>query len=66
MWPEGSHRSSVGRLHGQSSRADAGVAYHDQRACSQVVGDLSEVREDDCGESFGSFAGAPEQDDAGR
>lgn len=41
---------------------DAAVA-DPASACGQVIGDLSEVRKDDCGESW-LVAGAAEQDDA--
>jgi hypothetical protein len=33
-------RSSVGRFHGESAGADAGVADHDESACGEIVGDL--------------------------
>jgi hypothetical protein len=36
----------------------------DQRACGQVLGDLSEVREDDRSQGAGSSVSAAEQDDA--
>src|SRR5713101_456759 len=58
--------ASVRRLHGEQSRADAGVADYDQRACGEILSDLFEVREDDRGERVGSFVGAAEQDDARR
>jgi hypothetical protein len=60
----GPRRRSVGRLHGESSRTDAGLADHDQRAGGQVLGDLPEVREDDRSQGAGSSVSAAEQDDA--
>jgi len=45
---------SVGRFHGEAASADAGVAYHDQRAGGKVVRDLLEVGKDDRGEGGGS------------
>lgn len=59
-------RSSVGRFHGESAGADAGVADHDESACDEIVGDLLEIREDDCGEGSGLLVGAPEQYDTRR
>ncbi len=62
----GGRAALAGRPHGESSRADAGVADYDQRAGGEVLSDLLEVREDDCGEGAGAFAGAAEQDDTRR
>jgi hypothetical protein len=57
MWPGGraKRNPSVGLLHGESPRADAGVADHNQGTCGEIAGDLFEVRENDCGEGSGSF-----------
>lgn len=59
-------RSSVGRFHGESAGADAGVADHDESACGEIVDDLLEIREDDCRERSGLLVGAPEQYDTRR
>ena len=46
--------------------ADAGVADHDESTCGEIIGDLLEIRENDCGEGWGLLVRAPEQDDARR
>ena len=58
--------SSAGWFHGESAGADAGVADHDESTCGEIIGDLLEIRENDCGEGSGLLVGAPGQDDARR
>ncbi len=58
------HVASVGRFHGEPASADAGVADHDQRIGDQVIGDLVEVRQDNCLKGAGALVGPAEQDEA--
>jgi hypothetical protein len=57
---------SVGWFHGESAGADAGVADHDESTCGEIIGDLLEIRENDCGEGSGLLVGAPDQADTRR